>query len=451
MKNEIEMKNEPNNKKLIIITLLIAIFIALGLLYYGIKYDFINIGQNINEKQKNKDENTQETPKETNKETKTQNNEGQSSNEETNTKVNLLSIEDFPLKDDMSETSNYIKFKGLLTAINKTNLDIKKKTLTTTYDKITFKIEAHKTECPGGTGSIGTLEATRTSLKMNDKLVYDNGGIDYPYIIVTDKYIIIRNKNEEILDNEEEIEDEEDEEENDTIDETEAEENEEESIDDNLDDFMNDGNIYIYDKKLNKILEINKINTSFMAKNVEKLNNSLDIAIKDNVIYYVIGNGNYRALKYVNLNEKTLTEKTIKEFEEDTELPRNDTINSVSQFPIDHNLDTPSTINGYKVNIDHEKDIITIKKSKETVKSIKMTTAYVNPNGFSKNNWLLCSGTASCAINNKLYYLKSNKNKTISLVSIDFEKKLKEEILETFKNYNDVELEMHLGQCNRGK
>jgi len=323
-----------------------------------------------------------------------------------NNTSNYLSLKDFPLKDDMAEDNSYIKYKGLLSFMANAKLDNNKRTLTATYENLNFALESVETECIMG-GENGFLESQSLSLKVNDNIIYNSSNGNYPYLIITDKHLIIRNENVEHYDDE--------------------------GYEDNLEQL---GTIYIYDMNLKKVLEINKVNTHYLTNEYDKLNSSLDFAIKNNVLYYVVSNGKTRILKCVDLNAEKIIEKEIESFDSSNTIIRNKNINSINQFPYKATFDIPNNINGYDVNINYDNDIITISKSNKELKKINIVSWYVNPNGFN-NADLLGDNSANYYSENKLYYLLNNKNNTLSLIVIDFNNELKETVLETFIYYDD--------------
>lgn len=330
-----------------------------------------------------------------------------------------LSLKDFPLKDDTNEENNYIKFKNLLSFMNSANLNINNKMLTASFDNYNFSLESINTVCI--TEDDGAyLEGNEYSLKINDVLIY-NSSRNYPYILITDKYLIIRSED--------------------------IEHYKDSGYEDNLE---KSGNIYIFDKNLKKVLEINNTNTFNMTRKYNRLNGALDFALKNNVLYYVIGNGDSRVLKYVDLNENNIVEKTIENFNYNDSISRNRIVTSINQFPYEHSFFANQSINGYDVTIDNSNDIMTITKSNKILKEINYVAWYNNTNRTGITG-LLGGGSAIYKYENIVYYLVDNKDDTLSLKSIEFDRELKEETIETFKKYkmNDTARDtMFLGECD---
>ena len=187
-----------------------------------------------------------------------------------------------------------------------------------------------------------------------------------------------------------------------------------------------------------------------MTRKYNRLNGALDFALKNNVLYYVIGNGDSRVLKYVDLNENNIVEKTIENFNYNDSISRNRIVTSINQFPYEHSFFANQSINGYDVTIDNSNDIMTITKSNKILKEINYVAWYNNTNRTGITG-LLGGGSAIYKYENIVYYLVDNKDDTLSLKSIEFDRELKEETIETFKKYkmNDTARDtMFLGECD---
>ena len=286
------------------------------------------------------------------------------------TKKEFLSFADFPFKDDIATKSNYIKFSGPLSYLQEEQTNDVNGRHTFIYDKYKFVIDCNSNECVTG-ATEALLMCTSNSLKLNDKVIYKDSSEDkkykeeskYPYIIITNDNIIIQTLNK----------------------------------------------LYILDSNGNIQLSINNINEEY--KNIRQLNNSLNFALKNNILYYTTINDNKIELKYINLKEQNIEEKLIETVDKNTELVRNKEINSISQFPYNSTEKLEDINNKYKIKVefisneeenDYETLIIEDSNGRKTINDF-VVSWYVNPYNLHYN--LLGENKSYTIIDDMLYYV----------------------------------------------
>ncbi len=232
----------------------------------------------------------------------------------------------------------------------------------------------------------------------NQARVYFEGSIN-PYIITTDKYVIILN---------------------------------------NADTIDSNNFIYIYDYNFNQVKIIKNVSYKItdydyrndgLMNNDTLLNGSTNIAIANNVLYYVTSLDNTTmVLECIDLNEEKLNNIVIEKFNYNEKINRNKNITSINQAPFTQNYQTkPLTIGKHKVSFDNDNDKIVV----DTKNSYNYVSWYINPNGYGMD--LLGDNESVQILDNCIYYIKDNKNNTLSLMKIDLSNdEIKESVIDTF-------------------
>lgn len=232
----------------------------------------------------------------------------------------------------------------------------------------------------------------------NQDYVYFEGSIN-PYIIATDKYIIILN---------------------------------------NVDHINSNNFIYIYDYNFNRVKIVKNVRYNITGydyrndglNNIDTLlNGSTNIAIVNNVLYYLTSlDDKNMTLECIDLNEEGLNNIVLERFNYNEKISRNNNITSINQAPFTQNYQTkPLTIGKHKVSFDNDNDKIVV----DTKNSYNYVSWYINPNGYGMD--LLGDNESIQILDNCIYYIKDNNNNTFSLMKIDLSNdEIKESVIDTF-------------------